>query len=147
MAVSTPFRSIQRVYFDDLDALNILHNIRFLLFAERARGELFNALGFHWEDDLAKNPDKFHVVAAHEVVYRVPVRGEGQLAIELSVTHLGRSSLVLSAEVHAMHGSTLHAEVSTRLVRLDPATTRPCPWSDRFRTALEPLVRPRAAET
>ncbi len=39
MPKPAPFRSVQHVYFDDLDALNILHNVRFLLFMERARGE------------------------------------------------------------------------------------------------------------
>ena len=75
MVRKSPFRSTQRVYFDDLDALNILHNVRFLLFMERARGELFNALGFRWEDSLEQNPDKFHVVAGHEIKYLAPVRG------------------------------------------------------------------------
>ena len=93
-----PFRSIQRVYFDDLDALNILHNVRFLLFMERARGELFNELGFRWEDDLQTNPDKYHV-------------------------------------------DVIHADGTTRLVRLDPATQKPCSWSDRFRAAFGPLVK------
>ena len=82
MAFAMPFRSIQRVYFDDLDALNILHNVRFLLFTERARGELFNALGFRWEDDLTINPDKYHVVAEHQIRYTAPVRGEGELSVE-----------------------------------------------------------------
>lgn len=136
-----PFRSIQRVYFDDLDALNILHNVRFLLFTERARGELFNALGFRWEDDLTVNPDKYHVVAEHQVRYTAPVRGEGELSVELQPTHLGTSSAILSARVKAQHGDLLHAEGTTRLVRLDPATQRPCPWSDRFRAAFGPLVR------
>ena len=31
MPITSPFRSTQRVYFDDLDALNILHNVRFLI--------------------------------------------------------------------------------------------------------------------
>ena len=136
----SPFRSVQHVYFDDLDALNILHNVRFLLFTERARGELFDALGFHWEDDLAANPDKFHVVAAHAIKYLVPVRGLGDLVVLLTPTHLGRSSFVLSARLESFHGSTLHAECTTRLVRLDPETNKPCPWSDRFRDALTPML-------
>lgn len=140
MSIGSPFRSLQRVYFDDLDALNILHNVRFLLFMERARGELFQALGFRWEDDLAANPDKFHVVAAHEIRYLAPVRGEGDLTVELRPTHLGTSSLTIDARVRAVHGSQVFAEGHTRLVRLDPATFRPCPWSDRFRAAFEPLV-------
>lgn len=136
-----PFRSLQRVYFDDLDALNILHNVRFLLFMERARGELFNALGFRWEDDLHVNPDKFHVVAEHQIKYRVPVRGEGELCVELTPKHIGSSSLIMEAHVKSVDGSVTYADGFTRLVRLDPSTSRPCPWSARFRDAFTPLVK------
>jgi acyl-CoA thioester hydrolase len=140
MALTSPFRSTQRVYFDDLDALNILHNVRFVLFMERARGELFQALGFRWEDDFRTNPDKFHVVAAHEITYTAPVRGEGELVVELRPSHLGRSSLVIDAKVSAKHGDVVHASGKTRLVRLDPDTFTACPWSDRFRAAITPLL-------
>jgi acyl-CoA thioester hydrolase len=141
MALGMPFRSIQRVYFDDLDALNILHNVRFLLFTERARGELFNALGFRWEDDLTVNPDKYHVVAEHHIRYTAPVRGEGELSVEIQPTHLGTSSAILAAKVRALHGEAVYAEGTTRLVRLDPTTQKPCTWSDRFRAAFAPLVK------
>lgn len=144
MAVSSPFRSTQRVYFDDLDALNILHNVRFLLFMERARGELFNLLGFRWEDDLATNPDKYHVVAEHSIRYLRPVRGEGEVLVELRPVHLGSSSLIIEAHVRGMHGDEIFAEGTTRLVRLDPETNTPCPWSERFRGAMGPLVRARS---
>jgi len=144
--MQVPFRSLQRVYFDDLDALNILHNVRFLLFMERARGELFNALGFRWEDDLHVNPDKFHVVAEHSIRYRVPVRGEGELAVELLPKHLGSSSLIVEARVKSTDGAIVFAEGTTRLVRLDPTTSRPCPWSPRFRDAFGPLVHRRTEE-
>ncbi len=145
MPLGMPFRSIQRVYFDDLDALNILHNMRYLLFMERARGELLQALGFRWEDDLAVNPDKYHVVAAHEIRYLAPVRGEGELSVEIQPVKLGNSSLILTAKVKAYHGDAIHADATTRLVRLDPATNKPCSWSDRFRAAFEPLVVKRPA--
>ena len=120
MPISAPYRSSQRVYFDDLDALNILHNVRYVLFMERARGELFQALGFRWEDDLTINPDKFHVVAAHEIEYLAPVRGEGELIVELQPKKLGTSSFVLGAKVVGLHGSEVFARGTTRLVRLDP---------------------------
>ena len=135
-----PFSSVQHVYFDDLDALNILHNVRYVLFMERARGELINALGFHWHDDVADNPDKFHVVAAHEITYLAPVKGEGDLVVLIVVTHLGKSSLVLGTKVQSMDGQEVFATGTTRLVRLDPKSFAPCPWSDRFRKAVEPLV-------
>ncbi|NUP06571.1 MAG: acyl-CoA thioesterase [Polyangiaceae bacterium] len=141
MKITSPFRSVQRVYFDDLDALNILHNVRYLLFIERARGELFNALGFHWDDGLEKNPDKWHVVAEHRIQYRAPFRGEGEVGVELMPTHLGNSSLSIDAKVHSVHGNVVYAEGATRLVRLDHTTNRPTPWSDAFRAAFTPLVR------
>ena len=140
MALRMPFRSIQRVYFDDLDALNILHNVRFLLFMERARGELFNTLGFHWEDSLEKNPDKWQVIAEHSIRYLAPVRGEGEIVIELRITKLGTSSMIVDAKVRSAHGNVVYAEGKTRMVRLDPTTNRPCPWSERMRAAVEPLV-------
>lgn len=142
MPITSPFRSAQRVYFDDLDALNILHNVRYVLFMERARGELFQALGFRWEDDLAHNPDKFHVVAAHEIRYLLPVRGEGELSVELRPEKLGTTSLTIAASVRAKHGDVIYAEGSTRLVRLDESTFEPCPWSDRFRAAIAPMLPP-----
>jgi acyl-CoA thioester hydrolase len=140
MAIPVPFVSVQRVYFDDLDALNILHNVRYLLFIERARGELLNAMGFHWQDDLDRNPDKFNVVAEHDVKYLSPVRGEGDLSVVLRVTHLGRTSWVIEARVQSLDGAVRYAEGTTRLVRLDPVTFRPAPWSDRFRAIVGPLV-------
>jgi acyl-CoA thioester hydrolase len=140
-AIPVPFRSIQHVYFDDLDALNILHNMRFLLFIERARGELLNAMGFHWQDDVAQNPDKFHVIAEHRIRYLAPVRGEGDIAVELWVTRLGQTSAVVTAKVTSVDGSTLFAEADTRLVRLDRATFRPAPWSEKFRAIVAPLLR------
>lgn len=142
MPLAMPFRSVQRVYFDDLDALQILHNVRFLLFMERARGELFNGLGFRWEDELADNPDKWHVVASHEIQYLHPVRGEGEIAISVAPSHIGTTSLTLHAQVASIDGVTIFARGSSRLVRLDPLSNRPCPWSPRFREAVTPLVVP-----
>jgi acyl-CoA thioester hydrolase len=139
-SLRSPFRSTQRVYFDDLDALNILHNVRYLLFIERARGELFNALHFRWQDDLAINPDKWHVIAEHSIRYLKPFRGEGELLVELTPTHLGRSSFAIGARVRSVHGDVLYAEGSTRLVRLDPETNAPCAWTDRFRAAVASLL-------
>ena len=140
MSILIPYRSIQRVYFDDLDALNILHNVRYLLFIERARGELLNMLGFQWQDPLEKNPDKWHVIAEHQIRYLVPVRGECEISVELRPTKIGVSSMTIGASVRSVHGNIVYAEGCTRLVRLDPKTNRPCPWSERMRAAIEPLV-------
>jgi acyl-CoA thioester hydrolase len=108
---------------------------------ERARSDLWQHLGFRWEDDLATNPDKYHVVAEHQIRYVTPVRGEGDVCIELTPRKLGTSSLIIAAKMMSMDERVLHAEGTTRLVRLDPVVNRPCAWTDRFRRAVEPFVR------
>ncbi len=40
--------------------------------------------------------------------------------------------------LESVDGATVHAKGSTRLVRLDPETDKPCPWSDRMREAMAP---------
>lgn len=135
------FRSVQRVYFDDLDALNILHNVRYLLFIERARGEWFQMLGFRWNDDIMQNPDKWHVIAAHDVAYLRPVTGEQEIAIHLHCASIGKSSFSVAARVTSTNGDIVYATCTTRLVRLDPKTQRPCPWTERFRTAMQPYMQ------
>jgi acyl-CoA thioester hydrolase len=140
VSLSIPFCSVQRVYFDDLDALNILHNMRYLLFIERARGELLDALGFRWDATIERNPDKIHVIAAHDIQYLRPVRQLGDLCVALTPRRLGTSSLIVEARVQSMDGSTMHARGTSRMVRLDPATQRPCSWSPRFRETFAALV-------
>ncbi len=135
-----PFRSIQRVYFDDLDALNILHNVRYLIFFERARSELFVSLGFNWHDDTAKNPDKWHVVAAHEIEYRVPISELGEKLIEVTPKKLGSSSLLIHVTMKSPDEKIEYAHGTSRLVRLDPTTNKPCPWSPRLREAMKPWL-------
>jgi acyl-CoA thioester hydrolase len=136
VTVQSPYRSVQRVFFDDLDALNILHNVRYLLFMERARGEMFNALGFRWEDELSVNPDKFSVVAETQVQYLKPVRGEGEIAVVVYPSHIGNTSLIVQAKVQSMDSTIVYAQGHARMVRLDPKTFKPCPWSPRFREAM-----------
>jgi len=136
----SPFRSIQRVYFDDLDALNILHNVKYMLFFERARGEMANSLGFRWEDDTETNPDRWQVVAAHEVQYLVPIRGECEVLIEVMPKKIGNSSCIMEQVMKSVDEKVVHATGTTRIVRLDPETNRPCSWSPRFRAAMAPWL-------
>jgi acyl-CoA thioester hydrolase len=140
--MATPFRSMQRVYFDDLDALGILHNVRYLLFAERARGEWLTQLGFRLLAGTELEPDHAHVVASNHIRYLAPVRGEQDVLVELAPTRLGTSSLVVSARVSSRNGGIVHATSSARLVRVDAQGYRPCPWTERFRAVVEPLVAP-----
>jgi acyl-CoA thioester hydrolase len=68
------------------------------------------------------------------------VRGEGELAVEVRPLRLGTSSLIVGGRVCSVAGDVIHADGETRIVRLDPATFRPAPWSDRVRGMILPLL-------
>jgi acyl-CoA thioester hydrolase len=129
--------STQRVYFDDLDAAMILHNIRYLLFIERARTELFAELGISYTGTA---PDRWNVIGHNAIRYLAPVRSDVPIVIHTHAVKLGQSSLVLRARVSDLPDSTTHAECETRIVRVDGSTFKACPWTGAFREAIAPYL-------
>ena len=74
----------------------------------------------------------------------------GVCGARLTILTVARGDLLqveagLAAQVRAKHGDELFAEASTRLVRLDPQAQTPCPWSERMRLRMGPLVAPAPA--
>ncbi|MGH9064072.1 MAG: acyl-CoA thioesterase [Acidimicrobiales bacterium] len=115
------------VFFDDLDAMGVLHNAAYLLLVERASSAFFEAQGWRWESDPYRNPDQHYVVREQSVLYLEPVRGPGPVAVEMWVTSLGRTSAAYCFEVRSVDGATVHARARRVHVKLDPATLRPSP--------------------
>jgi acyl-CoA thioester hydrolase len=128
--------SKQYVYFDMMDPLHHLHNAEYLVLFERARFELWRALG---EGAYPENPDLDwpYVVARNEINYRAPVEHIQPVDIFVTVSHLGNSSLTLSFKMYREDGE-LAAEGLTVIVRVDPQTRRPRPWSEKFRSLIAP---------
>ena len=134
------FISRQRVYWDNLDLLGVLHNAHYILLFERSRFDFWqhcgvgpNAPGFDWP----------YVVAKNEVNYRQAITSEQDVIVTLAVQRMGNSSVTFMHEVHAADGSVA-AEGYTVLVRLDPETGRPIPWSGAFRAMVAPYMLPGA---
>ena len=133
------------VFFDDLDAMGMLHNSRYALLAERANSAFFEANGWRWEADAALNPDQFYVVREQWIRYLEPVRGPGAVTVEMWVATLGQSSATYAFEIRSVDGSRTHAHVRRVQIKLDPQTLRPTPWTPKLRAQLEPLLRADAA--
>lgn len=134
-----------RVFFDDLDAMGMLHNSRYALLAERANSAFFEANGWRWEADPADNPDQFYVVREQSIRYLEPVRGPGEVAVEMWVATLGQSSATYAFDIRSTDGHRHHGHVRRVQIKLEPQTLRPTPWTPRLRTQLETLLRPDAA--
>ncbi len=126
------------VYFDDLDAFQILHNARYLLLFERTIGAFWKHLGWGGVLDAQKNPDQFHFVRANAVEYLRPVIGVCDVRVRVWIEKLGRTSLTFGFRVLPTDEDTDFAKGTRTIVRVDPTTHRPVPWTDGFREVLAP---------
>lgn len=141
---------IHDVYFDDLDAFQILHNARYVLFFERTVSSFWRRIGWAGVLSADRNPDQYHLVRANHVDYLRPVTGLGPVRVRTWVEKLGRTSLtfgfvMLPAEMDADAGSTSGGPpfaTGTRVVvRVDPDLKHSAEWTDGFRQRLEPFRR------
>lgn len=130
-----------RVFFDDLDAMGMLHNSRYAVLAERANSAFFEAHGWRYESDPARNPDQFYVVREQWVRHHEPVVGPCDVEVEMWVEHLGRSSATYGFEVRAPGGFPVFARLRRAQVKLDPVTLRPASWTPLLRSRLEAILR------
>ncbi|SER55149.1 acyl-CoA thioesterase [Actinokineospora terrae] len=128
------FRHASRVFFDELDPMGILHNARYAVHVERATAAFFEANGFTWEASIEDNPDKFHAVRRFEVDLELPYLGTGPLDVDLWLDHLGSTSLRYGFRCVGPQGQS-HASGLRSVVKLNPKTFRPEPWTDRWREA------------
>ncbi|SBT49272.1 acyl-CoA thioesterase [Micromonospora auratinigra] len=129
------------VHFDDLDALGILHNARYAVLLERAVTPYWaeRGHGFRGRDS---SPDVFHAVREFTIRYRAPIAAVGPVAVHFWLEQLGTTSASYAFEFRSVDGSTVYAEGTRAVVRLDPATLRPAPWSDAARAVATSLLRP-----
>ena len=135
------FEQHHGVYFDDLDAFQILHNSRYVLLFERTVGQFWRQLG--WTGMFSNDsPDQFHLVRANTTDYLRPVEGVGEVRVRLSVRKLGRTSLTFYFRVLPLDEDVDYATGTRTIVRVDPKTRKPQPWSDAFRQKLAPYVEP-----
>lgn len=136
---------VMGVYFDDLDPYRILHNARYLLLFERTLGSFWMDLGMGALQD-PDNPDNFHFVRTNEIEYLSPVRGVGRVRVRVWIRKLGRTSLTFGFRLMPMDEDTVHARGSRTIVRIDPDSQRPVPWTDAFRELVAPWVSGDAPE-
>lgn len=135
------YEQIMGVYFDDLDALQILHNSKYLLLFERVIGSFWKHLGWSGMPNAADNPDQFHLVRANTIEYNTPVRGIGEVRVRIWIEKLGNSSLTFGFVVLPNDMDEPHAQGTRTLVRVDPSTFKPAPWSDSTRKKLLPYCK------
>jgi acyl-CoA thioester hydrolase len=133
------FVSMQRVYWDQIDQLGVLHNAVYLLLFERARTDFWRSLGI--DGYGAPGMDWPYLVVRNEVNYRAPIVTEQDVRVDVWVARLGYSSLTFGHELRGADG-TVAADGQNTIVRVDVGTHRPTPWSDGFRGLVASYIRP-----
>lgn len=133
------------VHFDELDLMGVLHNARYAVLLERALAGYWGARGFSFQDGRPTAPDVVHVVREFTISYQRPIRGTGWIAIHFWLERFGTTSGEYAFRFLSRDGKTVFAEGRRSIVRIDPATLRPTPWSDDARRVAADLLRPGAA--
>ncbi|AKU93272.1 acyl-CoA thioesterase [Vulgatibacter incomptus] len=140
------FETVHGVYFDDLDAYQVLHNARYVLLIERTIGAFWERL-FGWKGtlDLAAHPDQSHLVRANHISYERPVEGIGDVRVRIWIEKIGETSLTFGFRVLPLDEDRDFAVGSRVMVRVDPKTRKPVPWTDELREKVLPYSKPPTA--
>lgn len=128
---------IHGVYFDDLDPFGILHNARYVLLFERTLGSFWASLGL---GGFQEDPDTAHLVRANHIEYHQAFRGTGSARVRVYVEKLGTTSLTFGFRMMPLDSDEVLASGQRVVVRIDPTTRRPAPWTDGFRRRLAPWL-------
>jgi len=132
------------IHFDDLDAMGLVHNGRYAVLLERALTPYWSARGHSFANGRATTPDVFHAVREFSISYLTPIRGTGTVAVHFWLEQFGETSGEYRFRFLSPDGHTVHAEGRRVIVRLDPATMRPAPWTNAAREVAATLLRPPA---
>ena len=119
---------------DDLDALQILHNAKYLLLFERTLGSFWEHLGF---GSFQEQREQAHLVRANAIEYLRPFRGTGNVRVRVWIEGLGTTSLTFGFRLMPMDSDAEHAMGQRVIVRIDPRSGRPDPWTEAFRDRLK----------
>lgn len=130
---------VHGIYFDDLDAFKILHNARYVLLFERTIGAFWELLGAAGPLGAMAEPDQYHLVRSNHIEYLRPVTGQmGKVRVRVWIERLGTTSLTFGLRLLPMDEDVDCARGSRVVVKVDPESKRPTPWTDELRARLEP---------
>ncbi len=128
------------IYFDDLDAMGVVHNGRYVTLLERALAAYWTQAGWPYDPGQPRFAEVFFVVREFTITYHVPIARAGTVQVQLWLDHLGTTSVVYGFRVLSDDGTVVHAEGRRVQVRLDPATLRPVVIGPELREACRPLL-------
>ncbi len=133
-AVAEPFRHTLRVRYAEADPQGALFNAHYLAYVDHTITELWRVAFGGYERMLQRGVDI--VVGEARLRFRVAARFDDEVTIELTVVHLGTTSL--GTEYRFLRGDELLAEVELRHVFVVVGTAEKTAIPDWAREGLAP---------
>ncbi|MEO0511034.1 MAG: thioesterase family protein [Verrucomicrobiota bacterium] len=126
-----------QVYFDELDALGVMHHTGYLLHLERAQQKFFEHLLGVDDFDADRDEDIYVVVHSLESRFREPVRNPGSIVVEYTVDRIRSGGVTMNFKIRDPKGIKTYCDGKRTVCKLSGETHQPVPWTDQFRTAIE----------
>lgn len=121
------------VRWGDMDAMGHVNNTVYFRYAEQARIEWLEALGYGVD---AGKPETVVIINA-SCTFLVPITYPATVQIRLFVGKPGRTSLPTYYEMRVEGDDTLYAEGAAKLVWFVPATGKSAPLPEKIRAFVE----------
>jgi acyl-CoA thioester hydrolase len=134
------------VYFEDLDAMGVVHNGRYATLLERALAGYWTRAGWPYDPGQPRFAEVLFAVREFAITYHLPITRVGTVQVRFWLDHAGTTSLIYRFQILSDHGSLVHAEGRRVQVRLDPVTLRPTAIGPELREACRQLLAPAKAD-
>lgn len=142
-APSVAFGQVEEavIHFDDIDATGLMHNARYALVLERALSTYWARFGHTYGEDGPTTTDVVSAVREFTIVYHTPIRAAGPIGVHFWIEKLGGTSAVYGFRFLSADHRTVYAEGRRVMVKFDPRTSRPAPWTAEGREIAAGLLR------
>ncbi len=134
-----PFTFETEIFFDELDALGVLHHPRYFHHLERAQQAFFERLLGVEDFNPERDEDIYVVVHSLDAAFKVPVRKPGPYMVEYTISRIRAGGVTMQFKFSDPQG-VVHCSGSRTVCKLSGKTHQPTEWSQGFRQALEAWV-------
>ncbi|QCE33571.1 YbgC/FadM family acyl-CoA thioesterase [Acetobacteraceae bacterium] len=114
-----------RIYYEDTDAGGIVYHARYLMFAERSRGETLRMAGFP-PKELAEKRNLGFVVRQLEIRYYDPMELDDEGEVRNRMIEEKAMRVIVEQEIFNLTKNKVAARLKVELVLIDCKTLRLC---------------------
>lgn len=139
--MSQRFTYHSEVFFDELDALGILHHTRFMLHLERAQQKFFEHLLGVDDFNVERDEDIYVVIHSLETRFRESFHNPGPLVVDYGIERIRSGGVTMDFIIRDPSGEHQYCEGKRTVCKLSAETHQPSPWTNPFREAMEGYLK------